>query len=111
MTTDDFTEAARAEADRQYPQPGILAHNAFEIGAVWARDHLAAQEVSEEEAFQGALAILAYDQELDLANKDDLDVVLHLWGKQDPDERNSRFAESRAALSAARAALTAARTA
>lgn len=54
MTADDFTEAARAEAERRVPMAtgkkrydgtaeGV-AQEMFEQGAVWARDHLAAQE-------------------------------------------------------------------
>ena len=56
MTTDAFTEAARAEAERQNPVPPtydpkgpsqwerLLAQQAFRNGAEWARDHLAQQE-------------------------------------------------------------------
>lgn len=55
MTTDDFTIAARAEAEQKWPYSAnpdpTLAESAdaalnagFVAGAVWARDHLAAQE-------------------------------------------------------------------
>ena len=49
-TTDNFTEAARAEADRRMREADFVtsgdmarAHG-FTLGAEWARDHLAAQE-------------------------------------------------------------------
>ena len=61
MTTDPFTEAAYAEAERQNPVPPtydpegpsqwerLLAQQAFRNGAEWARTHLAAQEPTDEE--------------------------------------------------------------
>ena len=61
MTTDAFTEAARAEAERQNPVPPtydpegpsqwerLLAQQAFRNGAEWARDHLAQQEPTDAE--------------------------------------------------------------
>ena len=60
MTTDNFTEAARAEAERRYSR--IVRRNktadewldegrasGFASGAEWARDHLAAQEPTDAE--------------------------------------------------------------
>ena len=47
MTTNDFTEAARAEAERRDLDRGVVGVNNrawFRAGARWARDHLAAQE-------------------------------------------------------------------
>ena len=55
MTADNFTDAARAEAERKHPVPAsydpgvsqyerLLAQGAFRNGAEWARAHLAAQE-------------------------------------------------------------------
>ena len=67
MTTDPFTDAARAEAERQVPPfehdeipPRDLttwSRTAFRVGAEWARDHLAAQEPTdaEVEAAAGAM--------------------------------------------------------
>ena len=61
MTTDNFTEAARAEAERQNPVPPtydpkgpsqwerLLAQQAFRNGAEWARTHLAQQEPTDAE--------------------------------------------------------------
>lgn len=57
-TTDPFTKAARAEAERRWsrdqadgrPLPGYARMSrriGFEIGALWARTHLAAQEPDE----------------------------------------------------------------
>ena len=42
MTTDNFTTAARAEAEDQIDM-NTDDHDTFVAGAVWARDHLAAQ--------------------------------------------------------------------
>ena len=45
MNNDNFTEAARAEADsRAYGNSAGVFCNAFRAGAEWARTHLAAQE-------------------------------------------------------------------
>ena len=44
MTTDNFTEAARAEAERRFDF--LSDASCFEQGAEWARTHLAAQEES-----------------------------------------------------------------
>lgn len=61
MTTDDFTEAARAEAERRWPYSAnpdptpaededAALSAGFMAGAVWARAHLAAQETDGERA-------------------------------------------------------------
>ena len=47
MTTDPFTDAARAEAEVQCGNSFDLEH--FMAGAEWARDHLAAQEPTDAE--------------------------------------------------------------
>lgn len=61
MTNDDFTEAARAEAEGKFPPPresaviyplsAVRSHSrgAFLAGAEWARDHLAAQDPTDAE--------------------------------------------------------------
>ena len=60
MTTDNFTEAARAEAERRYNRIARRNKTAdewldegrasgFTSGAEWARTHLAAQEVTDAE--------------------------------------------------------------
>lgn len=60
MTTDPFTEAARAEAERRWPRdqadgrplPAHARMNrriGFEIGALWTRTHIAAQEPTDAE--------------------------------------------------------------
>ena len=59
MTTDPFTEAARAEAGRRFPLPDRkkrhdgtpegVGQEGFEQGAEWARTHLAAQKPSDAE--------------------------------------------------------------
>lgn len=61
MNADEFTTAARAEAEERWPhgpnrsQP--LSHRermdrraGFDLGAQWARDHLARQEATDAEA-------------------------------------------------------------
>ena len=50
MTTDPFTDAARAEAEVQCGNSFDLEH--FMAGAEWARDHLAAQEPTDDEEKQ-----------------------------------------------------------
>ena len=61
MTADNFTDAARAEAERRWPRGQaddrpLPAHArmsrriGFEIGALWTRAHLAAQETDGERA-------------------------------------------------------------
>ena len=58
MTTDNFTEAARAEAERRNPSSApngltrasnAISRRDFRDGAEWARDHLAAQEPTDAE--------------------------------------------------------------
>ena len=63
MTTDNFTEAARAEAERRHPDSVDVetgepvddwgfeeqGRRDFRDGAEWARTHLAAQEPTDEE--------------------------------------------------------------
>lgn len=66
MTADNFTEAARAEAERVREENSPLEYgtiratflDAFLAGAEWSRDHLAAQEPTDSEV---EAAILAYD--------------------------------------------------
>ena len=61
MTTDNFTEAARAEAERRFDF--LSDASCFEQGAEWARTHLAAQEPAdaEIEAAQTELVLHAPD--------------------------------------------------
>ena len=47
MTNDNFTEAARAEAERRFDF--LSDASCFEQGAEWARTHLAAQEPTDAE--------------------------------------------------------------
>ena len=58
MTTDAFTEAARAEAERRNPSnapkgltraSNAISRRDFRDGAEWARDHLAQQEPTDAE--------------------------------------------------------------
>ena len=100
MTTDDFTEAARAEADERWPR---LPHDpsghylnmgkrvGFELGASWARDHYAAQEPTDAEC----LAVL--------------NVAIVPLGE--PPKRNGLADWNPAAVERVRAALSAARAA
>lgn len=100
MTTDNFTEAdltdyARAEAETRWPQrrAGHYAQQlAFVAGAVWARDHLAAQEPTDGEvlAALNAQGVVMYPKMHPAPSLD-------YWGDK-PSEA------MRAALSAARAA-------
>ena len=68
MTTDPFTEAARAEAEKRWsrdllddrPLPGPARMNrriGFDLGAQWARTHLAAQEPTDAEVLAALNAI------------------------------------------------------
>ena len=64
MTTDPFTEAARAEAERRHvprDRPTAIteqcAVQGFQDGAEWARTHLAAQEPTDAEV-EAAKAVL-----------------------------------------------------
>ncbi|MGO1349698.1 MAG: hypothetical protein ACTMIL_12740 [Brevibacterium aurantiacum] len=49
MTTDAFTTAARAAAERDWGTTVRAQRPAFIAGARWARDHLAAQEPTDAE--------------------------------------------------------------
>ena len=83
MTTDNFTEAARAEGLRLWPGTDfghLPARFAFLDGASWARTHLAAQEPT--------------DAEVDAARK--------VW--EGPRWARTSSEHARAALSAAYAA-------
>ena len=99
MTIDPFTEAARAEAERQFPlpvrakrydgTPEGVGQEGFEQGAEWARAHLAAQEPTDAEVLAAREA------------------VREVWRKQnrlDLGHVGLMEAYARAALSAARAA-------
>ena len=55
MTNDNFTEAARAEAERRFDF--LSDASCFELGAEWARTHLAAQEPTDAEVEAAAEAI------------------------------------------------------
>ena len=66
MTTDDFTTAAREESERMWPGVGRGQSRAdldramrggFQVGAEWARDHLAAQEPTDAEVEAAAVVI------------------------------------------------------
>ena len=66
MTTDNFTEAARAEAERRNPSSApngltrasnAISRRDFRDGAEWARTHLAQQEPTDAEVLAAALAI------------------------------------------------------
>lgn len=68
MTTDAFTTAARAAAERDWGTTVRAQRPAFIAGAEWARDHLAEQEPTdaEVEAAQGViLACIWSDAEED----------------------------------------------
>lgn len=107
MTTDDFTESARAEAERQFPAPLYstawsesevqIKRALWEAGAEWARDYLAAQEPTEEEVEAAARAISA-EQDRRIGLK-----AGAWWGGAEY-RRNFAREDARAALSAARAA-------
>lgn len=54
MTTDNFTEAARAEAAERFRfsegyESGVYQRRGFVAGAAWARDRLAQQEPTDAE--------------------------------------------------------------
>ena len=72
MTTDPFTDAARAEAERRWSRdllgddalPGPARMNrriGFDLGAQWARTHLAAQEPTDAEVEAAARALAHWD--------------------------------------------------
>lgn len=76
---------------------------AFLAGAMWARDHLAAQEPTDEEVEAAALSILADEGGWDLNDEDDAFHVHEIqWRDMDEGEMSGRLASARAALSAAR---------
>ncbi|MCT1430591.1 hypothetical protein M3G50_07465 [Brachybacterium muris] len=116
MSTDDFTEAARAEAEGKFPPPresaviyplsAVRSHSrgAFLAGAEWARTYPAAQEPSDAEVEAAVLGELAHLQGYDLAGEEDRAEVLAWWAGMDEEVRASRLDTARAALSAARAA-------
>lgn len=85
MTTDNFTEAARAEAERLSPLRGY--QELVVLGAEWARTHLAAQEPTDTEV------LAALNAEQPWASEDSVDA----WPE-------GAVLQMRAALSAARAA-------
>src|SRR5699024_9170089 len=92
MTTDPFTDAARAEAEVQCGNSFDLEH--FMAGAEWARDHLAAQEPTDAEVEAAARGLHAALEAVHGTAWDDL-------GKA---HRNRWYDLARAAVSAARAA-------
>ena len=100
MTTDPFTEAARAEAERRHvprDRPTAIteqcAVQGFQDGAEWARTHLAAQEPTDAEVLA---ALNAQSRGL---------VGAHATQRDSLDRFESQsVAAMRAALSAARAA-------
>ena len=60
MTTDAFTTAARTEGVDRYSSPGVAQYASvarFSAGALWARDYLAAEEVTDAEVEAAARAI------------------------------------------------------
>ena len=65
MTTDAFTEAARAEAAERFPfsegyEVGVYQRRGFVAGAAWARDRLAQQEPTDAECIH-VLSVLGTD--------------------------------------------------
>ena len=107
MTTDNFTEAARAEAEGRYNRTVRRNKTAdewldegrasgFASGAEWARTHLASQEPTDAEIEAAAKSLWAEIW---------LNPELHPWDTEATGaERASCRREARAALSAARAA-------
>ena len=113
MTPDNFTEAARAEAERRYNR--IVRRNktadewldegrasGFTSGAEWAHDHLAAQEPTDDEVETAARAMRIET----LAGTVRPGAAARWWDNGDvsPDEADKLRRLARAALSAARAA-------
>ena len=105
MTADNFTDAARAEAERRWPYSAnpdptpaededAALSAGFMAGAEWARTYLAAQEPTEEEVTEAALAMCRGDGAGTCWNYDD---TVHGGCTDHADD-------ARAALSAARAA-------
>ena len=108
MTNDNFTEAARAEADRRMREADFVtsgdmvrAHG-FTQGAEWARTHLAAQEPTDDEVEAAARAMRIET----LAGTVRPGAAARWWDNGDvsPDEADKLRRLARAALSAARAA-------
>ena len=101
MTADNVTEAARAEAERVARENAPLEYGSIReafvdayAAGLQARTHLAAQEVTEEEVTEAALAMCRGDGAGTCWNYDD---TVHGGCTDHTDE-------ARAALSAARAA-------
>ena len=94
MSTDDFTTAARVRANGQWPMQE--ERHAFVTGAVWARDHLAAQEPTDREVQEAATALLAF------IHNEPVERIREVYGVLDRDGHWST--QARAALSASRAA-------
>ena len=61
MSTDNFTEAARAEAERRFDF--LSDASCFEQGAEWARAHLAAQEPTDAELDALYDAFIAHNED------------------------------------------------
>ena len=110
MTTDPFTEAARAEAERRHPAPEIetgaqlgytqteireVVRRTFTNAAEWARTHLAAQEPTDAEV--EAACVGFYNDPNGLTDWTKL-------ARVQPDLADKYRAGMRRALSAARAA-------
>ena len=79
MTTDAFTEAARAEAAERFPfsegyEVGVYQRRGFVAGAGWARSHLAAQEPT---LLDRVLAVMPEDAR---AHWDAMDDERQRWG-------------------------------
>lgn len=93
MTTDDFTDVLHEETQTRYHREAGTARgavvSAFKAGALWARDHLAAQEPTDAEVEAAANAILAFEGETEETAHGDL--------------YDAAWDHARAALAAARA--------
>lgn len=109
MTTDDFTEAARAEAERRHfplfgrpPVISAVAVQGFQDGASWAHDHLAAQEPTDTEVEAAARSIYEYFPRKYM-DEFGFTCTAH-WEDLEPHMQDEYRVVARAALSAARAA-------
>ena len=116
MTNDNFTEAARAEAERRHPDSVDVetgepvddwgfeeqGRRDFRDGAEWARTHLAAQEPTDAEVETAARAMRIET----LAGTVRPGAAARWWDNGDvsPDEADKLRRLARAALSAASAA-------
>lgn len=106
MNDDDFTTAARTEADRRMRADGLVTQasmvraRGFTVGAVWARDHLARQEPTDAEVEAAAIECVKF---LFLTAPE------RPW--EDPEVVEQWEPMARIALRSARAALTSAREA